>query len=471
VQTRRDQLQAYRFLNRRALAALVTGEPDVVEPPMRRLTVTTVSGIMIAILIAVGFALFGVLKPTPGDKWKEAGAIIVERETGARYVLIDNVLHPALNYSSAVLAVGTNQSAHVVLVDRSDLKGARRGATVGIDGIPDSLPSAKSLVKSPWTVCSRLQGGLADQLTARVSVLVGDDARSRPVAANRAVLVRAVTGGGSYLLWHGQRLAVDSPSVATSLGLQNAASVSVGTAFLDAIPPGPVLRAPDVPKVKSAAPIVVGNGHPLVGQLLHVTDNDQSFLVLADGVAALDDVQTALLRTLPIGPGNRPLAPVDTTENVALGLPQSRADWNTVAAQLTGLPSTTPALVETAAQNGGVCAVYRNGARQPAFAVPPSQLPTVAASTITESVQSRQGVADRVVLGPGSAAVARVRDGSPTVFVIAEPGKKFAVTSPDVLSGFGYGAVKPVSLPVQLLPLIPTGPALDPTAARRPVTG
>jgi len=79
VQTRRDQLHAYRFQNKRALAALVTGEPNVVEPPMRRLTITTISGIMIAILITVGFTLFGFIRPTGGDKWKEAGAVIVEQ--------------------------------------------------------------------------------------------------------------------------------------------------------------------------------------------------------------------------------------------------------------------------------------------------------------------------------------------------------------------------------------------------------
>ena len=319
MQTRRDQLQAYRFLNRRALAALVTGEPDVVEPPMRRLTVTTISGIMIAVLIAVGFALFGVLKPTPGDKWKEAGAIIVERETGARYVLIDNVLHPALNYSSAVLAVGTNQTAHVVLVDRSDLKGAKRGATVGIDGIPDSLPSAKTLVKSPWTVCSRLQGAQGDQLAARASVLVGSDAAARQLPANQGVLVRGVSDGASYLLWHGQRLVIASSSVATSLGLQNADSVQVGTAFLDAVPPGTPLNAPNVPQVGTVSSMAIEGSHPVVGQLLHITDNDQSFLVLADGVAALDNVQTALLRTLPIGRGGQPLAPLNTHREHCVG--------------------------------------------------------------------------------------------------------------------------------------------------------
>ena len=62
VQTRADLLQAHRFQVRRAVAALVTGRPNVAEPPIRRLTVITISAIVIAILVAVGFALFGVLR-------------------------------------------------------------------------------------------------------------------------------------------------------------------------------------------------------------------------------------------------------------------------------------------------------------------------------------------------------------------------------------------------------------------------
>ena len=76
-----------------------------------------------------------------------------------------------------------------------------------------------------------------------------------------------------------------------------------------------------------------------------------------------------------------------------------------------------------------------------------------------------------MVLRPGQAAVARSSGGAATLFVVADPGKKFAVASPDVLGGFGYAGHKPSTVPFELLPLIPTGPALDPVAARRPTTG
>jgi type VII secretion protein EccB len=471
VQSRRDQLQAYRFINRRALAALVSGEPDVIDPPMRRLTVTTISGIMIAILIAVVFALLGVIKPTQGDKWRETGSIIVERETGARYVLRQDVLYPVLNYASAVLAV-LPSSPHVIYVDRKEIKGPRRGPALGIDGLPDSLPPKKNLVTSPWTVCSRLRAGQNEQLDAHVSLLIGSDAGSALIPDERAVLVRPVTDQSPYLLWHGQRLAIASSSIATSLGLQNAASVDVGTSFLDAVTPGPALRAPSIPDAGAVASTTVDGRHPRVGQLLHVAEDDSYFLTLADGVKAVDPLQTALLKTLPIGPNQQPVAPLETSSTVALTLRESPGDWRSIQSQLAGLPDKKPTLADGAAQNGGICAVYSGGSAKATFAVPPSTLPVNSAGgTVVESTQSRQGQADSIVLGPGRAAVVKSDNGAPTVFVVAEPGKKFAAASTDVLTGFGYGGVQPVSLPGQLLPMIPTGPALDPAAAIRPVTG
>lgn len=470
MQTRRDLLHAYRFQNRRALAALVTGEPNVLEPPMRRLTVVTISGIMIAILIACGFALLGIFKPTTGDKWKDAGAIIVERETGARYVYLQGVLHPVLNYSSAVLAVLGNQDPHVVLVDRGDLSGAKRGATIGIDGIPDSLPSSSNLLRSPWTVCSREEGGATEQLDARVSVVVGGAAGARTIPASQAVVVRAVTGGERYLLYGGQRLALGSDAVGTALGLQSGSDVPVGTAFLDGIPAGPALKAPDIADAGSPGPEL--DGKPtVIGQLLFASDTRKYYLALSDGAAQLNDMQTALLRTLPIGPDNGPLPTRTTTASAVLAMGSSQREWSVVAGQFKGLPATVPSADPVPAQRGGVCAVYRSGAAQPSFAVPASRLPSFPTTQVVESPRSQQGRADEVVLSPGRAAVARSSNRSATVFVIADPGEKFAVTSASVLAGFGYDSVKPALVPAELLPLIPTGPALDPTAARRPASG
>lgn len=472
MQTRRDQLQAYRFQNRRALAALVTGEPNVLEPPMRRLTATTVSGIMIAILIAVGFALVGVFKPTTGNAWKDAGAVIIDRDTGATYIYSQDVLHPVANYTSAVLAAGTNQAAHVVQVDRSDLDGTPRGAEIGIPGLPASLPPASGLVSSPVTSCSRLQGTSGTTLHARVSLRIGDTGQSRALPRPGAGVLVRTPSGASYLLDRGHRLTITSPNVALALGLQNTSPLTVGTAFVESVPPGPDLRAPAI-TVGGRATYRVNGTIPLIGQLLHITDTDQYQVVLPDGLGAVTAVQAALLRTLPIGSPATPHSPLDTPESGLFGTHPSTAEWPRIQQTLAGLPdqlqpeaiATNTRAVDAA---GGLCAVYAKDSQQPDFAAAPNSLPSVVFGGVDESTRSQHGQADSVTVPAGAAALVRSTD-SATLFLVAEPGTKFAAASKDVIIALGYGSAKPTTVPVQVLPLIPSGRSLDPTAARRPV--
>ena len=469
MQTRRDQLHAYCFLTRRALAALVIGEPNAVDPPMRRLTVTTVSGVMIAVLVAAGFAVSGFLKPTAGQSWKSQGTIIVERETGARYVYLQERLDPVLNYSSGVLAVsGQGQAAaHVTLVDRSEIAGVKRGPTIGIDGIPDSLPSSAHLVTSPWTVCSRQRSGRPTELQASVSVFVGSDAAAKNLPDSQSVVVQTPTSSSRYLLWRGQRLSVGSEAVATLLDIQSTTPLIVGTAFLDALPPGPALRTPTVPGLGGYGPVIGGQA-TLVGQLIAASDTHQTFLALARGVAPVGAVQAALLRSLTL-PDGQHLPLITTSEASILDVPQ--ASSSAVSKQFAGLPTIVPSVASGPAQNGGLCAVYRGKLTAPSLVMPASLLPAYQSATIVESATSRHGVADSVVVSPGHAAIVRSGDGSPTVFLVAQPGRKYAFAEPGLLTAFGYRVVTASTLPGQLLPLVPTGPALDAAAARKPVTG
>lgn len=473
MQTRRDQLQAYRFQNRRALAALVTGHPNVLEPPMRRLTVTTISGVMIAILIAVGFGLVALIKPSPGDSWRNPGTIIVENQSGARYVLIDGVLHPVLNYPSAVLAVGMRQNATVAHVDQSTLAGVKRGPTIGIPQLPDSLPPADGLVTAPWTVCSRLRAasGSSSSLTARVTLIAGSDARAASLPAGAAALVQAVGDSSWYLLTGGTRHEIASNAALAALGLGNVTPLAVGHAFLDAIPAGQPLQAPKIRDAGTTADYRVGNQRVTVGQLLQ-TGPTQFTVVLADGVSAVTPVEADLLQTLRIGPGRSTLPPVRTTTAAALDAGTSKRQWqHDVLPQVNELPPTVPPVPALADQRGGLCAVYRSGAADPTFAVPASQLPTFQSTATTESATSARGKADAVVLPPGGGAIVRSANGAQPVYLVAYPGKKYAATSLSVLKALGYAGVHPTPLPDQLLSLMTPGPPLDPAAALRRATG
>lgn len=470
MQTRRDQLHAYRFLTKRALAALVTGEPNAVEPPMRRLTLTTVSGVMIAILVAVGFAVFGLIKPSAGDSWKDPGAVIIERETGAHYIYRDGKLDPVLNYSSAVLAVsnaGSTAPAKVVLVDRDEIANTPLGPTIGIGDVPESLPEASAIVNSPWIVCSRQRPQSATALQASVSVTVGAGVlHTSLLAPDQAVLVDIPSAPATdYLLWEGQRFALASEAITSALRIDDSTPLTVGTAFLQSLDAGTTLDTPPITGVGNPGPLI--GGQPTrVGQLLRGDSTDEYSVVLADGVQSVDALEAALLRTEH--------APAELTvpSNAIVSAKQSAHDGPALLeSAFHDLPAQIPAVADRPRQLGDVCAVFTDARQQPPrFAVVASQLPDYEVTRVTESSRSASGLADAVNVSPGHAALVRSSDRSPTVFAVASPGKKYAFASPSLPTAFGYGGLTPAVLPGQLLPLVPDGPALDPAAARTPVT-
>ncbi len=468
MQSRRDQLQAYKFLTRRALAALVVGDPDVPEAPMRRLSLTTVTGIMAAVLVVAGFAVFGLIRPGTNVKLS-SGTIYIERETGAQFVLLgDGKLHPALNYTSAALAVAGDQGQVAVkTVAASTLAHKQHGAPIGIDGIPQSLPRSKSrLVGAPWTVCSKTTQIAVDSNIAKVIVTVGGLGGATPLGADQAVVVSAPGSHLNYLLWHGQRLQIgssesNSPGMTAALNLgQGSQPLSVGNALLNALPQGTSLATPSIPGAGQPGP-VVNNKPSQVGQLIEITDSHSFDVVLQDGLAPVTPLLADLLETLPLSDG-KPIGPITASQAEVNGLNKPSASATDVFKPFAGLPPTAPPVAETPAQAGGVCAVYRDDASI-SLAVPAGTAPANL-GTVNSSAASQQGVADEVDVPAEKAALVAPDNSSATRFIIAAPGEKFAASG-KALGALGYGSVTPLKLPAQWLLLLPTGPALDPTTA------
>lgn len=213
MQTRRDQLQAYRYQVRRVLTALLGSDPDSPEQPMRRVATATLSGVMVAVLALAGAGFYGKVRGGSPSKWQQAGVIIVERDTGSRYIYADKQLHPVLNYTSARLLLDA-ANVPTVQVARTSLAGAARGATVGVAGAPDSLPDAKHLIVGPWSVCTQPAQATAGpgQTGGNISTLTIGESTGGAALGNRAMLVRS--SSTVYLIWHGKRLRTDSALVA-----------------------------------------------------------------------------------------------------------------------------------------------------------------------------------------------------------------------------------------------------------------
>ena len=105
------------------------------------------AGLMVAALALAAVGVYGLLRPADDGSWRDGAAVVVERESGARFVYVDGVLHPVLNYSSALLILGSD-APRTALVRRASLAGVPRGVPLGIPGAPDLLPAARDLVSN-----------------------------------------------------------------------------------------------------------------------------------------------------------------------------------------------------------------------------------------------------------------------------------------------------------------------------------
>src|ERR1700754_1463758 len=104
--SRQDQLQSYQFMVQRVVAALVMRETDPAQSPFRRAAGATLASLLVSAIALGGAAVYGAFVGGGGQGWKNESAVIIEKESGARYVYRQGRLRPVLNYASALLILG-----------------------------------------------------------------------------------------------------------------------------------------------------------------------------------------------------------------------------------------------------------------------------------------------------------------------------------------------------------------------------
>src|SRR3954471_4693726 len=105
MRTRSEQVQAHRFVTRRIASALLSGEPGTTALPMRRLGLAIFGSVMLATIVFAVFGIYGQIRPGGGSLTENS--IVIERESGARFVYLQGRLYPVLNYASARLIMGS----------------------------------------------------------------------------------------------------------------------------------------------------------------------------------------------------------------------------------------------------------------------------------------------------------------------------------------------------------------------------
>jgi type VII secretion protein EccB len=449
VQSRRDHLHAYQFSTSRLVYALMSGDPGVGDVPFRRARFGTIVGIVIAVLLSGGAVVYGLISPAADTTWRKPGSIIVEKETGTRYLYLSGVLRPTANYTSAMLVAG--QNASVKYVTRSALAGIPVGSPIGIPGAPDTLPPAASLLPGNWALCLRPGD------TGNTVLDLAPAARAVPAPAHRRILVGAPAAGGQpateFVLWGATKYPLPNRAVLPALGLGNDAPVTANSLWLAAFPTGTELGPAQIPAAGSPGPQIAGKPTK-VGQLFEASAAgvDQFYVLRADGLAPVTRTEAALFSVVH---GYVPPARVSPSDIAA-------APASGDAALLRRLPDL---LSGTAFSSDGttLCAQETS--------------PGTAASTelVTENAADVAADPD-VVLPNGRGMLVQLPASSsgaisltPTDYLIAGGGVKYLVNGGDAVQALGYSGVTAQVMPAQVLSLIPSGPALAVSLAQRAV--
>lgn len=466
--SRRDELQAYQFLKQRAVSALITHQTDPERPPFRRATVSAFGSLALALVALAVTGVYGLIVPVHKDTFKPGKDVIVEKETGNRFVFLNGRLNPVQNYSSALLILG--QHAGTQLVSRDSLVGLPRGPVVGIPGAPDELPDSKHVLGGPWTMCAQPTTNNAGGRINRSVLLVGRNAAGGESAGDKALLLDVPSTGKQYLLWHGYRHEITDPkAVLAGLALANESRIDVAAAWVDVLPAGPSIAPMSVRFAGYRSNALPSRPNTRIGQLFVVQLSGtirQYYLAQENRLVPISqfqfDIQLAAAATQKAYPGQSAHAIALDPAEVTLAGQAPNATANSDP------PRNRPAFVQPDSPTASVCAAFATGSVVPTVSVG-AHVPAGGESTPGRSATGAP-LADRVIVPPGRVSLVSVvpnkSSAAGTTSLITDLGKRYSVPTADVLKTLGYGGVKPIRVPADLAARIPAGPALDPAAAR-----
>lgn len=257
------QVSGYAFLLRRTELALVIGDPRMAQDPLRAQRRALGVGILLSLLVAGGMLLVAFLRPQPSID----GAGLVEDESGALHVRIDDSFHPVSNVASARLLLG--EPAEITRSTSAQLATFPAGPPVGI---PDA-PGLVTAGASQWALCAT--GVVAAPGMEEVGPVVLD------------------TPSGMWLVVEGSRMLLGD-------------SGDIGRVLARALGAVPVTANDRMLRVLDRGPDIA-----LTSLESLVTSGNRAYLVGEAGVAEVNGARRAVAEALVAGPATeRPLTEI-----------------------------------------------------------------------------------------------------------------------------------------------------------------
>ncbi|MFF7472440.1 type VII secretion protein EccB [Streptomyces sp. NPDC008092] len=523
MQTRRDHVQAYQFAMGRLASALVSGDPGRGDSPTRRSALGSVFGVGVTVLLCAGFGVYGLISPVAKDDWRKDGAIVLEEDTGNRYVYAGGELRPVRNYASALLIAGGRGTPETV--SAKSLAGVPHGTPVGIQGAPDTVPTASALATGAWARCLAGEGaggsqsgslpgtqsggeepdgkgptgkeagakgtgaegtgaegagaegagaedaGAKDPADQGQALVFGSSAAAlAALPADRQVLL---TGPGDtrYLLLRGVKYPVPGDSTLIALGLDDQTALPATADWLAAVPTGAALAAPVPADAGKAAGQVAGQTAK-VGQVFRTgTDGTGS----NDSTGNTGNTGSAVHYYVMRSDG---VARVNATEYALLaarpGAPAPRqvGPSDIAVAPLSADDATTgriPDLTGVRALTGGtVCLTEAaDGRARITVGAPGAGGVVLPAGGGVLAVPAGSSAGSSASSSASSSAGSSA-GGDRAEYLITEQGLKYRIADTDAEKALGFGDGKRrLALPAGVLALVPDGPALSRAAAAK----
>ncbi len=452
MESRKEHVRAHNYKGRRLYRAAVTGRPDVWEIPLRRTATGTTIGFFLALIIVAGFFLYGLFRPGGGPVLNSNTTVVVEKETGTRYIVDNGVLRPVANLSSAMMALGDKFVVQTLTKKRTAT--LLRGEPIGLIGAPDDVPSVTGVVQAGWSACilgTTSTSGVVPPLV----ITFGEQPKPTQLLEDQGLLV-ANPAGQFFVVANGTRHQVTSADARRAAGYDAKTPLRVPDPWLASLRPGRAIEVISVPGAGSAGPSVGGIASK-VGQVLVLNNelsSSQYYLVRADKIVPVTKFEALMLL------GNPALTKVNPD---GLARRVNPGDGLAAAAreqlpQSLGWPSAPP---QPVTRNIGDACVVQGAVGQPWVGLRPA---------VPVAVGSSGAVVVRVP--PGSAVVAEAVDpaGGLTgrLSFIDDLGRNFAIPDVAVLDALKLTRAPRVPVPVGLLATISAGPVLDLSAVRAP---
>ncbi|KZS58294.1 type VII secretion protein EccB [Mycobacterium kansasii] len=451
--TTKVQVSGWRFLLRRLEHAIVRRDTRMFDDPLQFYSRSVGLGIVIAVLILLGAGLLAFFKP---QGKLGASSLLTDRATNQLYVIVSGQLHPVYNLTSARLVLGNPASP--ATVKSSELSRMPLGQTIGIPGAPYATPVSGDTT-STWTLCDTVVRPGAASAAVQTSVLVMPlliDSSINPIEANEATL--ATYQGQTWIVTAKGRHSIDlsDRALTSAMGIPvTAQPVPMSEGMFNALPAMGAWQLPPIPG--AGTPNTLGLPDDLViGSVfqIHTDKGPQYYVVLPDGIAAVNATTAAALRATQ---SHGLVAPPAVVPSLVVRIPERVYDSPLPAEQLN---------IMSRPDEPALCWMWerRAGDQSPKTTVLSGRHLPIPPSAMNSGIKQIQGTATVYIDG---GKFVQLQSPDPrygeSMYYIDPEGVRYGVPNADSAKALGLGS--PKTAPWEVVRLLVDGPVLSKDAA------